>query len=93
MDSLHHKDLILPYMELPCLLRAIAGDKIKDRRFYRFPIDQIGKLLLQKGKIQCFDAVKIRLSLCIQRSIFPVHKIVIHRKGDRVESVDRKLNG
>ena len=93
VDSLDHQDIIFSKLKLISPVFPVSGLKIKSRKIHFLSIKKIQHILIKLLDINGFQALKILFPEFIKRGMLPVHEIIIHTDGVRLQAMSCKLNG
>ena len=87
MDSLYHQHIVRLHLQFLSTLHTLARREIIFRQLHLLATEEGVKLLVQQIEIQGIDALKIIFAVVILRRPVSVHKVIVQRNLQRLQSV------
>ena len=87
MDSLYYQHIVRLHLQFLSTLHTLARREIIFRQLHLLATEESVKLLVQQIEIQGINALKIIFAVVILRSLVSVHKVIVQRNLQRLQSV------
>ena len=87
MDALNHQHIVRLHLQLLSTLHTLARREIIFRQLHLLTTEESVKLLVQQIEIQGIDALKIIFAVVILRRPVSIHKVIVQRNLQRLQSV------
>ncbi len=92
MYTFYYQDLVFSQLERDIVILALFRFKVEMRHIGRFAPNKSGKMIVEQFKVNGFYVLIVRIAILVTRIPVFTHKIIIHRKCYRPESVNFQMS-